>query len=159
MPPSANRVPLVIILALAGMGLLGTAIGAAIGWSSWRTSSEAQRTQGRVVELARVEGPRTPGPKGQPVSNNPGLAPVVEYQVGGQTYRIQGQVSSSSPAYAVGESVDVLYQPDRPAEGRIDSFAEKWLAALVFGGGGLLFTLIGFGMLWSRVCPARGEPG
>ena len=115
-----------------------------------RTLIASWRRARKVIELVRTESKGRTG-KGGTVSSKPGFAPLVQYQVDGTTYRIQGHVSSSSPSYTVGEGVVILYSADNPAEGRIDSFTEKWLVPIIFGGSGLLFTLIGFGMLlWRR---------
>jgi hypothetical protein len=156
MSPPVKRISWLFIVPFLLLGLVGTAIGVGLAWSSWSNLCDAQRTEGAVVELARVEPPKNPG-KGQPPNPKPGFAPVVQYHVGDQTYRIRGKVSSSSPAYTVGEKVNVLYPVDKPADGRIDSFAENWLAPLAFGGGGLLFSLVGFGMLLSRVRSDEGK--
>lgn len=88
--------------------------------------------------------------KGKAISKGPAFAPLVQYQFAEQTHRIQGHIASSTPGYAVGDPVSVLVHPDRPAEGRIDSFAEKWLAPLAFLGGGLLFGLVAIGMVIAR---------
>ena len=150
-------VPLLFILPFVVIGLIFVAIGAVTGWSTWNSLASAQRVEGKVIELVRTESRGRTG-KGGTVSSKPGFAPLVQYQVDGTTYRIQGHVSSSTPSYAVGEGVVILYSPDNPAEGRIDSFTEKWLVPIIFGGSGLLFTLIGFGMLWRRRRGAQLQP-
>jgi hypothetical protein len=156
MSPAVKRTSWLFIIPFLLVGMLCTTIGIGLGWSSWSILFDAQRTEGAVAEFARVASPKNPA-KGQPPNPKPGLAPVVQYQVGDQTYHIRGNVSSSGPAYTVGDKVYVLYPADKPADGRIDSFAENWLAPLALGGGGLLFTLVGFGMLLSRVLSAEGK--
>jgi len=156
MSPPVKRISWLFIVPFLLLGLLGTAIGVGLGWSSWSNLYDAQRTEGAVVELARVAPPKNPG-KGQPPNAKPGFAPVVQYQVGDQTYRIRGNVSSSSPAYTIGDKVNVLYPADKPADARIDSFAENWLAPVAFGGGGLFFTLVGFVLLLSRMRSDEGK--
>jgi hypothetical protein len=144
-------IPLFVIIVVSTLGVLLLTVGLVMGWSSWSDLSDAQRVEGIVVALVRAEKPKGQGPKkGQPVSKEPAFAPVVEYQVGGQTYRVRGHVASFPAAHAVHDIVVVAYPSDRPAEGRIDSFSENWLAPLVFGGGGAFFGLVGLGMLLAR---------
>ena len=50
---------------------------------------------------------------------------------------------SSSPAYSIGQHVPVLYNPETPRRARIDTFANRWLLALVFGGMGSVFLFFG----------------
>jgi Protein of unknown function (DUF3592) len=57
-------------------------------------------------------------------------APVVEYTVAGQHYRIQGGFTSFHSLYVVGQSVPVLYEIDNPAEAHIDTFIARWLGPL-----------------------------
>ena len=104
----------------------------AIGWGaySWSFSHDAHEADGTVVRLVESGG-------------RGGQAPVVRYQVAEQTFEIQSGVSTSPPAYSVGEKVKVLYQAERPDQGRLSSFVENWLFPSVFGGFGILFTLIG----------------
>jgi hypothetical protein len=151
MARKGNPLFLFFILPFVVIGLVFAGIGGAAGWSSCQTLLGARRVEGTVAELVRVKSLKgAVGPKGHGVSNRPAFAPAVEYRVEGKSYRIQGHISSSNPAYAVGEKVAVLYPPGHPAEGTIDSFSEKWLGPLFFGVIGLLFAAIGLGMLWYR---------
>jgi hypothetical protein len=158
MSSPVKGVPLAVPLAFVGMGLVFFAIGASTGWRSWGRVFGSRRVEGTVVELARIEPSKVPGPKGQ-VDTKPGFAPVVQYQVEGQTYRIQGRISSTEPGYSVGEAVPVRYSPDNPSDGTIDSFAEKWLMPLAFGGSGLLFALLGSVMLRARMGAGQAGEG
>jgi hypothetical protein len=157
MQSAAKPIPLVFIIPFLAMGLTFAGIGVATGWSRWNALAHARRVDGKVVDVVRAEGHKAAGPKTRPASNKPTFAPVVEYEVDGQTYRIQGAVSSSSPSYAVGDTVGVVFPADKPSEGSIDSFSEKWLGPLVFGGGGLVFALVGVGMVWARVRSVRSR--
>ncbi len=51
-------------------------------------------------------------------------------------------------AYAVGETVAVLYDPVAPSEANEDSFFGLWLLPLMLGGMGLGFTGLGFTGWW-----------
>ena len=41
--------------------------------------------------------------------------------------------SSNPPSHAVGEPIDLLYDPQNPEDARIDGFFSLWLAPLIFG--------------------------
>ena len=69
-------------------------------------------------------------------------SPVVEYEVNGQPFSLQSSISSSPPAYFVGEKVNVLYRPNNPASAQINSFTDRWLFPLVF-------TVAG---IWGVIC-------
>ena len=148
MSTPSTRISWFLIVPFIGVGLVALAVGVGVGWSTWSVDESAQRTDGTVVEVAKVKSKNNKG------KNQVAFAPVVQYQVATQTYRIQGSVSSQSPNHQIGAAVTVLYPPDRPAEGKIDSFAEKWLGPLVFGGLGFLFASAGFCMLVVRMCSA-----
>ena len=120
------RIPLFVILLLLFIAAVLLVVGLVTGWSSWTDLASAERADGAVVELVRVKSLQAQSPKkGQAISKGPPYAPVVEYQFGGQTYRIQGHVAASPPAYSVGDRVQILVHPERPAEGRIESFSEQ----------------------------------
>src|SRR5690349_2459261 len=55
-------------------------------------------------------------------------APEIRYRVGGQEYRRQAWVGPMG--YEIGQQVTVRYHPDRPGEGRPDTFTELWLFPL-----------------------------
>jgi hypothetical protein len=147
-----QRVPIFLIVVLFLVGAVALTIGVLTGWSSWNALVGAERVDGTVVELVRVASAKAAGPKnkGGAISKGPAFAPLVEYQVGAQSYRIRGHVASSPPAYGVGDRVSILVHPERANEGRIDSFSEWWLGSIVFGGGGLLFVAIAIVLLFVR---------
>lgn len=95
----------------------------------------ALRADGVVVELVYGSGR--------------GARPRVEFTVDGRTVDFVGSVSSSPPAFSVGERVVVLYPPGRPEQAFVDSFLERhfatFLTALlgtIFGGIGAVFLLV-----------------
>lgn len=125
--PDALRLVGLIFL---GIGSLFAAVGIGMGLWTYAAAGDAV-TEGTVVRL--VGGGRS-------------TKPVVQYEVGGQTFEVTSSVGTSPPAYAIGEKVPILYPHDRPGEGMIDSFVERRLFPLIFGGGGSLFALIGVGL-------------
>jgi len=124
------------IFAVIGLILLTVALGL---WSvGSRFRSGALHTQGAVVRMVTHEDSE----------GGSGHIPVVQYHVDTQTYEVHGTVSSSPPAYHVGDNVTILYRPEKPADGRIDSFLEQGFLPMLFGGLGGIFFLIGvFGVL------------
>jgi Protein of unknown function (DUF3592) len=92
----------------------------------------ANRTEGHIVAL-------------HPTSKG-GLVPEVEYEVAGQTYRLQPhheRTKQSAPEYAVGDSLPVLYRPDVPAAAIVGTFAEMWgLAVFASAMATFLFVML-----------------
>ncbi|HEX9807847.1 MAG TPA: DUF3592 domain-containing protein [Alteraurantiacibacter sp.] len=120
------------------IGLLFAGIG---GWffaADQELAGSGLRTPGRVIE---VVGSRDSD--GDTV-----YRPVVEF-VGadGQRHIFTGSVGSNPPSHSVGEQVEVIYAPGNPGDALLDSFTERYLFPLVFGGMGALFATIGAGML------------
>jgi len=127
-----------LLFTLIGAGLL---IGA--GFSGKRTLSflaNAVETTGKVVALQE----EPPLEAGDPVT----YRPVVAFSVGESWHlTFKSMAHSNPPQYHVGDSVRVLYLRDDPHEARIRSFTSLWLLALILGGLGLVFTVVGLGLL------------
>jgi len=74
--------------------------------------------------------------------------PVVRFPTSArQAITIVGGTSSSPPAYDIGEQVRVYYDPAQPTHAFIDTYLERWFLPTLFGGFGVLFSLIGGGFL------------
>jgi hypothetical protein len=58
-------------------------------------------------------------------------APVVEFQVNGQTYSFEDSNATSSSDYAVGSEVRVLYDPQDPNTAQINEFTSRWLFPII----------------------------
>ena len=112
---------------LYGLCAIPIAVAMVMGYMSWKGISGSLRTQGTVVALVSSTS-----------SDSNGEAPLVDYQVEGQAHRIRGNAFISFAAYSVGETVTVLYKPERPEDGTIDSFTELWFGPAAFGGAGLI---------------------
>jgi hypothetical protein len=78
--------------------------------------------------------------------------PVIDFTTkGGETGRFYSNVCSSPPSYDIGESVEVLYDPEDVGHAQLNSFWSKFTGALVLGCIGLPFLLIGIGVpIWAR---------
>jgi Protein of unknown function (DUF3592) len=136
--PQRQRAPLVVGLIFVLAGSVAAAVGIGIGIHNWSFASSARETEGTVIRLV-VTGKRGTA------------APIVRYEVGEKFFEIQGGVSSSPPAHAVGEKVTILYHPDQPHQGNIKSFMDQWFLPLIFGGLGTLFVVIGCAVIVSRL--------
>lgn len=77
-------------------------------------------------------------------------APIIEYQVGSQTYRFASASYANSPAYAIGESLALRYDPERPDQARLDRFGTLWGLPLGLGAAGFLVLLVGAGMFFRK---------
>ena len=85
--------------------------------------------------------------------------PVVEYKVDNRTYRINGQTSGKDSEFHVGDSMDILYVPSRPADGIPDNFSSLFGGPLILGCGGLLFAGIGVIMALVQGTAKPPDPG
>lgn len=96
----------------------------------------AERAPGVVVDLERSG-------TGSDVS----FRPVVTYKVPDSpgTLTLVGQTATSPPAFAVGEVVQVLFDPDSPTTARIDAPFALWGGPLILCAVGGVFFLVGLG--------------
>lgn len=78
--------------------------------------------------------------------------PMVQFRdAEGLSHVFTSSVSSSPPQYSTGEAVTVIYAPTSPDRAVIDSFVDRFLMPLIFGGVGTVFAAIGFGLLLARL--------
>jgi hypothetical protein len=124
-----------IIFLAAGMGLLGVA-----GFFTFRTlrflgrSVNAEGTITALVQITRSNDDQDGG------NARITYAPQFSFtDAKGETVTVTSNISSSPPAFDVGDSVGVLYLPDDPEQARIDSFWQLWGVALITGGIGTMF--------------------
>lgn len=74
--------------------------------------------------------------------------PVVQFSTeDGEPVEFRGDIGSSPPAFDVGEVVGVRYQPDHPADARINTPMQMWFASGLSGFFALIFGGIGVGLL------------
>jgi hypothetical protein len=125
--------PAALIMALIGSILLG--VGYYTAHKTIDYLAHGAKVEGSVVRMVRGSG------------SSKGSKPVVKYAVDGRDFEISGEISSSPPAFHVGETVEVLYMPADPATAVINSFSERWLFPVIFGGIGVVVGLAGWGIL------------
>lgn len=96
---------------------------------SWWLLMHGVTTSGNVVDMVRK------------IKGNTS-APIVRYSVDGQTYEIAGNTYSSPAAYSIGDQIEVVYDPESPESGAIQSFSEQWAGPLFSIGLSVCFLLL-----------------
>jgi hypothetical protein len=102
---------------------------------------KAHMATGKVIELGRsVSSSKS--------SKSVSYYPVVSFNTAeGKPFTFSSSLSSNPPSYSVGEEVTVYYLPENPQEAEIKGFFSQWLAVIISGFLGLLFSSIGIGTL------------
>ncbi len=137
--PSFQRSPragaglkkLTIIMGLVALALFG--IAALVVYFQEKTIGNSELVSGTIIRLER---------------SGKGSKPVVEYSFRGKHYQRTSSVSSTPPAFDVGEKVDVFVNKDNPEDIVMNTFSERWLAAVIVGGIGSVFLF--FTILFGR---------
>ncbi len=122
------------------MGIIGAALLVGAGYFTYHQyqfQKSALVTKGRVTAQAEHS-----GSKGRTM-----YAPKVSFKAAdGNTYEFTSKLSSSSPSYGVGETVEVQYDPADPKNAEVKSFLAAWLVSIVFlimGGFMFFFSVFG----------------
>jgi hypothetical protein len=124
-----SRFPKLIVAIFLGVAGIMLAIAALSGYHALRTQSTEQSAPGRVVDLVLR---RTRDSSTNEIKEY--FYPVVEFSVPGQPLQtVQMSEGSWPPAYAVGDQVTVLYDPQQPRNSRINSFSSTLLLWLLPG--------------------------
>jgi hypothetical protein len=110
-------------------GAVFGAVGGIFAVKSLSFSHDAVQVEGTVVRHERS------GNKGNRI-------PIVRYTVDGKEHELRGEIASNMPP-ALHSKVTVLYKTADPSQAQIDSFVQRWLFPLIFGGIGGLAGLIG----------------
>lgn len=93
------------------------------------------RSTAKVVELRKPPGARY-------------FSPVVQFETSDhQVITAVSKSGSNPPAHQVGDTVTVFYRAGSPEDIVVDGFFELWFLTCIFGGMGLIFTLVGGGLL------------
>jgi hypothetical protein len=115
-----------------GVGLLMFAIAFIIYYFQLDFIRHSVRTEGIVVDL---------------ISEGDTYAPVIAYEVKGQTYRTQMDVWTNPPAYEINEKVELWAKEADPGRIVVNSVTGRYLAIIILSAIGLVFALIGAGLL------------
>ena len=121
------------IFLVVGVGLLLGCFGAFTRTKRFLASALEAR-----AEVVRVE--ERHGGSGQSRSYHP----ILRYRTqAGATKEIVSSVGSNPPRYKKGDSLAILYDPARPDDMRIHSFANVWIVPLILGFVGVIFIVVG----------------
>lgn len=109
--------------------------------------TRAVSAQGQVVDLILSRS-----------SDTTTYYPVVVFRdASGRQVEFKSNSGTNPPSYTRGERVEVLYEPGEPEAARINGFFSLWGAAIIVGGLGLVFGLVGFGMTVYGLLHQRGK--
>lgn len=132
-----------LTFAMAITGIIGVAflIVTFFAFSSYRHNQKVctGRVYGTVVDL--VEHTYTSTSNGHRRTGYT-YAPVVQYMANGREYTVESRTSSNPPAYAVGDMVEVHYNPDNPEESFFDKDSLVVVLGVVFGAVGVAMCVI-----------------
>lgn len=92
------------------------------GYTSWQLEQNGEQTTGTVIAMEENE-----DSEGSCCT----YSPIVEFQANGQSYTFESNNASDPPAYKVGQSVPVLYDPADPANAQINRWSERWLMPII----------------------------
>jgi len=128
------------IFILVGIGLLLGSFFTFRSTSSFLNGST--NAEGTVVKLNQSR-----------ANNNNSITytPVVRFiNQNNESIEFISAVSSNPPSYAIGQKDEVLYRPENPQKAQINSFFSLWGVSFILGVMGLVFSLIGFAIIFAK---------
>lgn len=117
--------------------LLVVGVFSAVGTAAFL--SNAVSTRGEVVDVQTVH---NPAPLTDPESGAIHY-PEIRFATSGAEYRFVANHGTHTRRFEVGDEVEILYPAENPTNARLADTMGLWGRALVLGGTGLLFGLIG----------------
>lgn len=110
-----------------------------------RFVQSAGHAQGTVIKMVKADVRDADGAR----------SPVYTFQdSAGKQHEIRSSAFRYPPAYQVGDTIPVIYQPDQPEKAKIDSFFEVWLFPLMAAGSGCVELVVAL-VLWTTVFMLR----
>ena len=115
----------------------------AIGMSAYENDflRHSLRAQAFVVQMEEIKSTETESPQST-------YAPVFTFRVAGTEHTVHSNSGSNPPAFVVGQSVSILYDPDSPEHAQIASWGQQWGLVFGFGIGAFVTGVLG---LWMRI--------
>jgi Protein of unknown function (DUF3592) len=130
----------------AGIGLLLLAVAAVTTILTFRFVADSERADGTVVDLRESYDPE---------DNTTSYYPVVRFETAdGRQIRFESDASTSDD---VGDTVEVLYDPDDPEDAKLAGFFNLWGLSLIFGALGAAFTGVGGYLVHRTRAPSRED--
>lgn len=85
--------------------------------------SNGEKTSGTITDFETFSG-------ATPTSSSTQML-IVEFTVNGETYTVKSYSTYPIGRFALGDSIEVLYDPDDPATAQIDLFMEHWFTPIL----------------------------
>ncbi|NJP95527.1 DUF3592 domain-containing protein [Nonomuraea sp. FMUSA5-5] len=140
------------IFAVVGFVLVSVAVTLAVTTASFLGSAE--RVDGIVVEMT-VKTSTSRDSNGR-TRESVSWYPTVEFTVDGRRHSFRSSTGTNPPMYEKGDVVPVAYDPGDPSDAMIAAFWPAFLAPVIVGGLGVLFTPVGVVLfVKGRRSPAR----
>lgn len=99
--------------------------------------NNSQLTQGTITQMVYSRD-----------SESSGYTPVFRFRtLEGQDVEVSGNLRSNPPQFQVGQTIDVLYDPENPQKARIKKWMNLYFVSALLGFLGLVFGGIGIGMV------------
>ncbi|WP_299381214.1 DUF3592 domain-containing protein, partial [uncultured Kiloniella sp.] len=110
-------------------------------YTTLRFIDTAHSAQGIVIDLVQSR------PSSSSTSSSYVYRPEVIFQTAtGEEITFQSSSGSNSPAYSKGESVNVLYESERPQNAKINDTFSLWFGPAILSIVGLIFAAFGIGI-------------
>jgi hypothetical protein len=134
----------VILCLMVGFGIL-TLVGGVALVETQRFLAGAEGARGVVVDVVEVvKRERTGSGSSRGFTNRTYFHPVVRFTTAReQVVQFQSDEGATRPAYRVGDTVEVLYDPANPRNARLDTWSSRW---------GLATICLGLGAFGLGVC-------
>ena len=99
--------------------------------------NNSQQTQGTITQMVYSRD-----------SESSGYIPVFRFRtLQGQEVEVSGNLRTNPPQFQVGQTIDVLYDPDNPQKARIKKWMNLYFVPALLGFLGLLFGGIGIAVV------------
>jgi cytoskeletal protein RodZ len=138
MKRSGTNVGRLVGLIFMSIGMVMLAVVVYLLYAHQQFEKNALTVKGTVVEFQSYES------RNNNSSSTTMYTPVFEYEFKGKKYTHVSTSSSNIKEFEVGEPLDILVDPENPAEVFVNSFMEKWFLPLLLGFMGALFTGLGY---------------
>jgi hypothetical protein len=121
------------LICVVGPGLL--LIAAVTGVERALFLHSAATAEGAIIAMR--ETPQSAG------KTRKSFSPIFQFKAAnGRSYTVTSNIAERPTSWRLGGPVQVLYQPDRPENAHIDSFAQLWMLQMVVGVVGAAFSTI-----------------
>lgn len=130
----STSIILVLVFGCVAVILIGLAL-----FFLFRTRSfigKARETKGTITDMVYSSD-----------SEGGGYTPVFRFRtLEGQEIEIRGSLRTNPPQFKVGQTIDVLYEPENPSGARIKKWLNLYFVPLLLGFLGVVFGCVGVGV-------------